>query len=129
MDEANYLYEWIIKNNKDLGILGSFKVFKCDNDAFIGYAAILPNDDLTEAEIEYMLLPNYWRQGYGSEITTKLLKIAREVDSIQTLVANVKPDNIGSKIILLKTGFAHCKFFENLDNGSPVEMFNKNIVY
>lgn len=86
-------------------------------------------DDLTEAEIEYMLLPNYWRQGYGSEITTKLLKIAREADGIQTLVANVKPDNIGSKTILLKTGFTHCKFFKNLDNGSPVEMFNKNIVH
>ncbi|MDY4948463.1 MAG: GNAT family N-acetyltransferase [Clostridium cadaveris] len=95
----------------------------------IYFEKFLSNDDLTEAEIEYMLLPDYWRQGYGSEITTKLLKIARESDSIQTLVANVKPDNIGSKTILLKTGFAHCKFFENLDNGSPVEMFNKNIVH
>ena len=29
----------------------------------IYFEKFLSNDDLTEAEIEYMLLPDYWRQG------------------------------------------------------------------
>ncbi|MCI6276407.1 MAG: GNAT family N-acetyltransferase [Clostridium sp.] len=129
MDEANYLYEWMMKNNKDLGALGSFKVFQCNTNTFIGFAALLPNEDSTEAELEYMLLPDYWGQGYGTEIAMKLLRIAEGVDNLQTLTATVGVDNLASKNILLKTGFTHLKFFENDDNGSPVEMFTMDVTH
>ncbi len=129
IEEANYLYEWIMTNNKDLGALASFKVLQCNTSNFIGFAALLPNEDLTEAELEYMLLPDYWGQGYGTEIAMKLLRIAEGVDNLQTLTATVGVDNLASKNILLKTGFTHLKFFENDDNGSPVEMFTMDVTH
>ena len=59
----------------------------------------------------------------------KLLRIAEGVDNLQTLTATIGVDNLASKNILLKTGFTHLKFFENDDNGSPVEMFSMDVTY
>lgn len=32
-------------------------------DIFIGYGSLIPTKGITEVEIEYMILPEYWRKG------------------------------------------------------------------
>ena len=127
LEEAKYMYEWIVKENRKYDEFGNFKVFQVDNNIFIGYASLIPKKGLTEIEIEYMILPEYWRKGYGSEVVQELLKKIQKVKSIKKVIANIDPNNIASKKILINNGFTPCKSYENPDDGTPVEMLIKVI--
>lgn len=127
VEEAQYTYEWMLKVNRDYDEFGNFKVFKNNNNIFIGYGSLIPTKSITEVEIEYMILPEYWSMGYGSQVVLELLKKIEKVKSIQKITANLDPNNMGSKKILINNGFTSCKFYENPDDGSLVEMFIKVI--
>ena len=88
----------------------------------------LVNDNFTEVEVEYSLLPEYWGKGYGSEIAENLLKKVEETKGMQRATAIIDPNNIASKKIVLKNGFTSCKLYE-IDDGSPAEMFSKKVIY
>ena len=68
LDEAKNWYRRLLGNNSIHNDFGSFKVFEKDTDTFIGSCSLSINDDFTEAEVEYLLLPEYWGKGYGTEI-------------------------------------------------------------
>lgn len=128
LEEANQLYKGMLKRNKRHDDFGDFKVFQRDTNTFIGLGTLSINNDFTECELEYMLLPEYWGKGYGSEIAGELIKKAEDTKSIQKITAYIDPNNIGSKKILLNNGFVSCKLYKNPDDGSPVEMFSKEIL-
>ena len=126
LEEAKKCYKRLLENSKKHERFGSFKVFEIDTNIFIGLGALVISDDFTEAEVEYMLLPEYWGNGYGSEIIRELLKKAEETTSIQQVTGIIDPNNIASKKILLNNGFVSCKIYE-IDDGSPSEMLSKKI--
>lgn len=128
LEEAKKCYKHLLESNKKHEDFGGFKVFEKDTNTFMGSSALIINNDFTEAEIEYMLLPDYWGKGYGSEIVRELLKKAEETTSIQQVTAIIDPNNIASKKILLNNGFVSCKIYE-IDDGSPAEMLSKKIVH
>ncbi|GCD10554.1 GNAT family N-acetyltransferase [Clostridium tagluense] len=127
LEEAKKCYKRLLEDNKKNEGFGSFKVFEMNTNVFIGSGALVISDDLTEAEVEYMILPEYWGKGYGSEIVRELLNKAEETKSIQRVTAITDPNNIGSKKILLSNDFVSCKIYE-IDDGSPAEMFSKQII-
>lgn len=126
LEEAAIVYKGIMKRSKQHEKFGDFKVFEKDTNNFMGIGTIVVNDDFTEAEIEYMLLPEYWRKRFGSEIVEQLLKKAEEIVSIQKVTAIIAPNNIGSKKILLNNGFVSVETFTT-DDGSLAETFSKKI--
>ena len=128
LEEAKECYKDLLENSMKHEPFGSFKVFEKATNAFMGSGALIINNDFTEAEIEYMLLPEYWRKRYGSEIVRELLRKAEETVSIQHVTAIIDPNNIASKKILLNNGFVSCKIYK-IDDGSLAEMFSKKIVH
>ena len=56
------------------------------------------------AEIGFMLMPRYWRQGYGTGIVHRLLKIAEPMQ-IHELTATTDVRNDAAIALLAKTGF------------------------
>lgn len=128
LEEADLTYKGILKNNKKHEAFGYFKVFEKTTNAFIGLGAMTINNDFTEVEVEYMLLPNYWGRGYGSEIVKELLKKAEKMNSIYKVTAITDPNNLASKKILLNNGFVSCKIFE-INDGSLAEMYSKEIIH
>jgi RimJ/RimL family protein N-acetyltransferase len=126
VEESRKLFNNILEVNKKHIDFGHFKVFEASTNNYMGLCAIIPNDDFTEVEIEYMLLPNYWGSGYGSEIVEVLLHKSNNIKSIKQVVAYVDPNNIASKKILLKRGFSSDKIYE-IDDGSLVERLIKDI--
>lgn len=58
-----------------------------------------------EAEVEYLLMPEHWGKGYGSEIAQALVNLGTQVDKIHSLIAIIDPENIASQRILEKQGF------------------------
>ncbi len=126
LEESKLTYKGMLKNNKNYEAFGYFKVFEKDTNAFIGLGAITLNNDSAEAEIEYMLMPDYWGKGYGSEIVRNLLKKAEETNSIHKVIAITDPNNLISKKILHNNGFVSSKIFK-IDDGSLAEMHSKVI--
>ena len=115
-EEALRDFNKIIETNSIHPILGTYKVFNLAND-FIGLAKLeIREIKDTEAELGYMLLPNYWGMGVGSSIAEELIKLAKEQIKIKKLTAIIDPINMASRKILIKNNFVSKEFkdFEGL---------------
>ena len=115
-EEALRDFNKIIETNSIHPILGTYKVFNLAND-FIGLAKLeIREIKDTEAELGYMLLPNYWGMGVGSSIAEELIELAKEQIKIKKLTAIIDPINMASRKILIKNNFVSKEFkdFEGL---------------
>ncbi len=50
-------------------------------------------------------MPEFWGQGYGSEIAQAMVTLGKQVNNIHSLIAIIDPENTASKKILVKQGF------------------------
>lgn len=109
-EEALRDFNKIIETNSIHPILGTYKVFNLAND-FIGLAKLeIREIKDTEAELGYMLLPNYWGMGVGSSIAEELIELAKEQIKIKKLTAIIDPINMTSRKILIKNNFVSKEF-------------------
>lgn len=129
LDESKMIFEYMLRCGKEHDKFGYFKAFEVSTNKFIGIGGLPVDDELTEAELEYLLLPEFWGKGYGSEIARLLLNTAEETESMKKVSATISPDNIGSKKILLKNGFEPWRIYRIIDDGSLAEDFSKEIVH
>jgi RimJ/RimL family protein N-acetyltransferase len=104
-EEAEEYFDFMIENDKRYDFAGNYKVFIENNNIYIGTATLRLSEDLLGAEIEYMLLPDYWGKGYGTEIVGCLLNLVSKYESVKEIIAITDPNNIGSRKVLLKNGF------------------------
>lgn len=125
-EESEGFYKKMMEQNSKTKDFGYFKVFQKNEDTFMGLAAITVNNDCTEAEIEYLLLPEYWGNRYGTEIAENLIEKIKKISNISKVTAIINPDNIRSKKILLKNGFILCKTYK-VDDGKTAQMFIKEL--
>lgn len=119
LDEAKLNYQRIINRNAETDIFGTYKIVK--NETFVGLGH-LTGKTAEEAEIGYMLLPEYWGKRYGSEIASHLIKLAI-LTNTRIVKAIIDPCNIASRKILLNQGFSSEKICEM--DGLPAEIFLK----
>jgi len=59
-----------------------------------------------EIEVGYMLLPDFWGQGYATEICTRLLRFAFEHTSLDEIKAVTDPSDLVSQRVLQKCGLS-----------------------
>ena len=81
-----------------------FKVKLKDTDSVIGYCGLGYVKEFDQIEIMYGLDENYFRNGYGSEMSLRMKKLANEL-GIKKLIALADINNIPSNKILKKTGY------------------------
>lgn len=118
--EADDDFKQVLANNAVHPLLGTFKVFN-SADEFLGLAKLeLKDINDTEAELGYMLLPDFWGQGLGHIIAQKIIALSSAASTLQSLTAIIDPQNIASRKILLKNGFSS-KAFKDFD-GLPGEI-------
>lgn len=72
----------------------------------IGLCGLIKRDFLTETDLGYAYLPEFFGLGYAYEAATAVLAYAAEHTELKTVVAIVSPSNQASKALLLKLGFA-----------------------
>lgn len=81
-------------------------LYKKDTNTFIGEAGIIGcNSNANRCEIGYNLLPQYWNQGYATEITKGLVKYAFESLKFERVEALALQINKVSCKVLEKSGF------------------------
>lgn len=123
LEEAKTKFQKILVRNSQSNTFGSFKVY--DGEEYIGFAHLTKDPSNEEvAEIGYMILPQYWRQGYGSSIAKHLIQLARTT-SVKILNAIIDPNNIASRRILINNGFVSEKVCE-IDR-LPGEILKKSL--
>lgn len=64
------------------------------------------------AEIGYMLLPEYFRQGYMKEAITRVTSFGFEEMHLHSIEANINPANAGSAAVLKSTGYIKEAYFK-----------------
>ena len=105
---------------------GTYKVFKTVNNDFVGLAKLeVKEANLNEAELGFMILPEFWGQGLGSEIARVLLNKAKMSNKLSRVFAIIDPNNIASRNILIKNKFISDVVREF--DGLPGEILSKNM--
>lgn len=60
----------------------------------LGFAKLeITKEKPNEAELGYMLLPEFWGRGLGDEIAKHLLEVAKSDPDLKRVYANTDPDN------------------------------------
>ena len=101
LEEAKKCYKGILKNSLKYNELGSFKVFINNTKEFIGICSININEFLDEVELEYLLLPQYWGNGYGTEIARILLNICKKITSVKKASAIIDDGSLAETLTLI----------------------------
>lgn len=121
-EEAEGYFTHILNYRKTHPGSGTHKIYR--DDTFIGIASLWEAE--TEAEVEYMLLPEYWNRGYATEVVKLLEDMAAYLPHILVLKGLTDPANLPSQRVLLKNGFALSQT-ETLEDGSQIHILTKRI--
>lgn len=119
-EEAEAYFAFILQYNRENPDTGTYMAFA--NDAFIGVGALYCRPE--GAEIEYMLLPEFWNRGYATEIVSELLKVARERPEIHQIRAMMDPKNAASRRVLIKNGFVYEKTEHIAEDNTDAETYS-----
>lgn len=82
--------------------------------------------DEDEAELFYAVSPDYWGQGFATEIVAQMADYAFENLPFTTLKAFITPDNEGSKRVAEKNGFESQGLVKNLNFSEPVYLYQRS---
>jgi ribosomal-protein-alanine N-acetyltransferase len=75
----------------------------------IGYWRTKPEHH--RAEVGYMIMPEFWGKGYTHEALKAVLDYGFNSMKLHSVEADINPDNIASKNLLLKCGFQSEAFY------------------
>lgn len=126
LEEAQMNFQTLLKRNSLHPEFGNFKVFDVVSDAYIGMVKLAVNEaDPSEAEVGYLILPQYWGKGYGNTFGAVLVNMAKEAKTIKRLTAIIDPKNQASRRILHNNGFAFEKQAEYY--GLPGELLSRSV--
>ena len=126
VEESRKKFDYFLENNTLHKSFGSFKVLEVGSSRLLGFAKLeITEENRDEAEIGYMLLPEFWGRGYGNEIAEHLLEVAKSDPLLKRVYANTDPNNVASRKILINNGFKSEEIGE-LD-GLPNEVFGRKI--
>jgi len=124
-EEAQSNFQKLLKSNEKNEHSGSYKIYDSSINEFIGLGHLtLDEENDKVAEIGYMIKPEHWGKGYGSEIAKVLIEKAIKSE-LKKLKAIIDPDNIASRKILIKQGFVSERICEI--GGLPGEILSKKL--
>lgn len=125
-EEAKDKFAKILEANALHPEMGYFKITNYGSE-FIGVAKIeLKEKKSKEAELGYLILPEFWRKGIAGKVAKKLVEIARNGKQLNSLYAIIDPDNMPSRKILEKNGFTS-KELKDFD-GLPGELLELDLL-
>ncbi len=124
-NEADGYFSYVLEYNRANENAGCYKVFSVDQRVFIGIGILWAREDGTE--IEYMVLPEFWQQGYATEIVAMLIEIAKQNPIVHKISGMMDPENVPSQKVLIKNGFIFEKTFHVEEDDSVVEVYSLEI--
>lgn len=120
-EEAQGYFANILEYNRANSDSGTYRAALQDGSR-IGICSLWVNGDT--AEVEYMVLPEYWGRGYATEMAARLTEMAKKIPSVTKVSGLVDPKNAASKAVLAKNGFVFEKNLEVEEDHSTVEVLS-----
>lgn len=124
-EEAAQYFTYILKCGCAQELAGTYAVYLQNSGTFIGIGSLQTDGNV--AEVEYMILPAYWNQGYASETVRELIGLAKRDPGIQVLRGLTDPQNLPSQRVLCKNGFTYEKTLPVEEDGSSVSVYTLSI--
>jgi RimJ/RimL family protein N-acetyltransferase len=113
-EEAKEKFGKIMTANSFHEQLGYYSIRRNEDEKIIGLGKLTffgSEKGLTEgkkkgiAEVGYPFYPEFWGNGYATEMTLYMCELAKKFDFLNEVIALIDPDNGASKRILTKCGF------------------------
>jgi ribosomal-protein-alanine N-acetyltransferase len=93
--------------------LGLLAVYEKSSTKFIGLGGIIPREiEGNPFEIAYSLLPEFWNNGYATELATHLKKTGIQLKIANKFVSIIHKENHPSMNVARKNGFKKLKEIE-----------------
>lgn len=92
----------------------------------IGMCGLLKRDELSDPDIGFALLPDFWNKGFAFEAATAVLHDARERLRIQRVLAITSLDNDASIKLLERLGFIFERIVTLSSSGEQVKLFKRD---
>ena len=102
-DAEQYILNRIIPSYRKNGF-GFYLVKLKGNSSSIGICGLVKREGLAHIDIGFAFLPGYEGRGYGYESASAVMKFAREILKLGTIVAITTKDNTRSIHLLEKIG-------------------------
>ena len=123
-EEAGLFFGAMLRENAEGSDCGFFKAYvsSCGREDYIGMGVLSYNGQFFCAEIEYMVLPQYWDLGYGTRLAGMLTDMAERSGMSSQTIAITDPGNVRSRRVLLNNGYTFEKDFTN-DDGEAAQLY------
>jgi ribosomal-protein-alanine N-acetyltransferase len=89
----------------------------------IGICGLLKRDVLSDPDLGYALLPEFWSKGYAHESAAAVIKGARDILNLQRVLAVVNPENVASIRLLEKLGFQFEGLVKLAEDATEIKLF------
>lgn len=119
--ESMNKFEKVLVENKRFEELGIYMAY-LEDDTFIGLCKLQHKPD-NAAEVGYVLLPEFWRQGFATEIAEYLVNYAETLPIVDRVFGMIDPENIASKKILMAQGMT--LYEVTTWEGLPAEVYSR----
>ena len=102
-DVLDYLHQHPLRDYQVYGY-GRFACVCRETGELIGFSGIKFLEELSETELGYRFLPQFWRKGLATEAGQAVIEFAQGL-GLKRLVAVIHPQNQGSQQVATKLGF------------------------
>lgn len=99
------LREW--RGNFDLGTDFEYGIFDPTESLVLGCARLNPHQGDILREIGYWIHKDHINQGYATEVSAALTRVAFEIDHVKRVEIHCDPKNVRSAAVPRKLGFTH----------------------
>jgi RimJ/RimL family protein N-acetyltransferase len=124
-EEAQRDYEKLLVENALHPELGHFRVLNAHDRSFLGLGKLaVETPEADQAELGYILAPEYWGKGIASRIAALLVARAERQPTLRSLFAIIDPANTPSRKVLINNGFVS-REFKDFD-GLPGEVLERS---
>jgi len=104
-ETRNLVEPYILEQQKIPRKYYAFSISMKATDEFIGIAGItLSLDKFNTGEVYFELMPDYWNNGYATEVCMWLISFGLNDLNLHRVEANTDSDNINSMRVLEKSG-------------------------
>lgn len=107
---------------------GRFACVWKETGEVIGFSGVKFVPEISDTELGYRFLPEYWGKGLATEAGRASIEFARSDLGLKRLVAMVHPENVASARVVTKLGFSiERKLPYSGLRGAEVDLFARSI--
>lgn len=125
VERSRRVFDWILDSYERHGYC-FLAVERKSDDRYIGHVGLLHWDDVDareDVEVAYLLLPEYWGQGYATEAARACRDWAFENLAADRVVSFIDVHNAPSIAVAQRNGMSRLKRLEQNRLGRPIYVY------